>query len=94
LALVAAGWFVTSLQSSVSTLVQSEVAGEMRGRIGSLLGTALTSANVVSMAVAGVVAAAIGVQGVFVAPGMVAVGAALLTTALFRAASAPAIARP
>jgi MFS family permease len=92
--LFAAGWFVTPLQASVSTLVQSEVAGEMRGRIGSLLGTALTSANVVSMAAAGVAAAAIGVRGVFVAAGVVAVMAALLTTALFRSASAPAIARP
>ncbi|MFO7548529.1 MAG: MFS transporter [Acidimicrobiia bacterium] len=94
LALFAAGWFVTPLQASVSTLVQSEVAGEMRGRVGSLLGTVLTSANVASMAAAGAAASLLGIRGVFVAAGAVAVLAALLTAVLFREVPLPAVARP
>jgi MFS family permease len=89
--LFAVGWFVTPLQASVSTLVQSEVPDEMRGRIGSALGTVIGSANVASMALAGAAAALIGTRGVFVASGAIAVLAGLLTVWLFRgiASSAP-----
>lgn len=96
--LFAVGWFVTPLQASVSTLVQSEVPDEMRGRIGSALGTVIGSANVASMALAGLAAALIGTRGVFVLSGVFAVTAGLLTVWLFRgvvagsAAAEPAVA--
>jgi MFS family permease len=82
--LFAVGWFVTPLQASISTLVQSEVPDEMRGRIGSALGTVIGSANVASMALAGVAAAVIGSRGVFVLSGIFAVVAGMLTVWLFR----------
>ena len=88
--LFAVGWFVTPLQASVSTLVQSEVPDEMRGRIGSALGTVIGSANVASMALAGAAAALIGTRGVFVASGVIAVLAGLLTVWLFRGIVTPA----
>jgi sugar phosphate permease len=88
--LFAVGWFVTPLQASVSTLVQSEVPDEMRGRIGSALGTVIGSANVASMALAGAAAALIGTRGVFVASGAIAVLAGLLTVWLFRGIASPA----
>ena len=82
--LFAVGWFVTPLQASVSTLVQSEVPDEMRGRIGSALGTVIGSANVASMALAGGAAAFLGTRNVFVASGVIAIVAGLLTVWLFR----------
>lgn len=84
LVLFAVGWFVTPLQASVATLVQSEVPDEMRGRIGSALGTIIGSANVSSMALAGLAAALIGTRGVFVLSGILAVVAGTLTVFLFR----------
>lgn len=84
LVLFAVGWFVTPLQASISTLVQSEVPDEMRGRIGSALGTVIGSANVASMALAGGAAALLGTRNVFVASGVIAVIAGLLTVWLFR----------
>lgn len=89
LALFAVGWFVTPLQASLATLVQSEVRDEVRGRVGSVLSTVTTSANLVSMALAGAAAAAIGVRGVFVAAGMIGVVAAGLTAVTFRGAHRP-----
>lgn len=86
LALFAVGWFVTPLQASISTLVQSEVADEARGRIGSVLSTIITTANVVSMALAGTAAALVGVRGVFVAAGVVGIVAAAVTAVLFPSA--------
>ncbi|HSJ29698.1 MAG TPA: MFS transporter [Acidimicrobiia bacterium] len=84
IALFAVGWFVTPLQASVSTLIQSEVADELRGRIGSALNTVIGSANVASMALAGGAAALIGTRGVFVISGALAVLAAFLAMWLFR----------
>ena len=89
LALFAVGWFVTPLQAGVSTIVQSEVPDAMRGRIGAALQTILQTANIGSMALAGVVAAAIGSRGVFVAAGGLAVVGGLVGLALFRGAHSP-----
>lgn len=89
LALFAVGWFVTPLQAGVSTIVQSEVPDAMRGRIGAALQTILQTANVGSMALAGVAAAAIGSRGVFVAAGGLAVVGGLVGLALFRGAHSP-----
>ncbi len=78
------GWLISPLQASVSTLVQSEVDDEMRGRTGSALNTVLTGAQVASMAMAGAAAGLLGVRGVFVAAGLVAVFAGITTAFLFR----------
>jgi MFS family permease len=84
LVLFLAGWFITPLQASVATLVQTEVPDELRGRTGAALSTVMTTANVMSMAAAGVAAAAVGVRSVFVASGLLAVCAGVLTALLFR----------
>jgi MFS family permease len=80
------GWFITPLQASIATLVQSEVPDALRGRTRAALGTVATTANVVSMAAAGLSAAVLGVRGVFVAAGIVGVAAGIITAFLFRAA--------
>ncbi|RPI21837.1 MAG: MFS transporter [Actinobacteria bacterium] len=91
--LFAAGWFLTPLQASMSTIVQSEVPDELRGRIGSTLSTIVQTANVTSMALAGVAAAAFGMRSVFVGSGVIGVGAGILAFLLFRTAEARTPAR-
>ena len=85
LALLVVGLSVAPVQASVSTIIQHEVDDDMRGRIGSLFNTVVTAASVTSMAVAGGAAALIGVRGVFVAAGAVAILAAIVAAALLRA---------
>jgi MFS family permease len=86
LLLFAVGWFVTPLQASISTIVQSEVPDRLRGRIGSTLNTVLQSANVASMALAGITAAAVGTRMVFLGSGVIAAAAGGLAYLLFRTA--------
>ncbi len=94
LALFGAGWFVTPLQASVSTLIQSSTTDAVRGRIGAALGTVLTAASVTSMALAGLTAAVIGVRGVFAGAGVVALIAGATTVVLFKGVAAGEIPAP
>jgi MFS transporter, DHA3 family, macrolide efflux protein len=89
-ALFAVGWFMTPARASLTTLVQSETTDELRGRIGSVLSTVVTTANVASMALAGVAAALLGIRGVFVLAGAIAVLSAVLAAALFHSSRATA----
>jgi MFS transporter, DHA3 family, macrolide efflux protein len=86
------GWFVAPAQSGVSTMFQTEAPPEVLGRAGATLHTAVTAANITSMALAGAAAAVIGVRGVFLVGGALTVVAALLAALLFRSAVAPATA--
>jgi MFS family permease len=69
--LFAVGWFVTPTQAAISTIVQTEVPLEALGRVSSSLGTISTTAQVASMALAGVAAAAFGLRTVFVVAGLI-----------------------
>lgn len=84
LILFAVGWFITPVQASVSTLVQTEVPDEVRGRSGAALNTVVTAASVTSMALAGGAAALMSVRGVFAVAGGIAVVAGAVTWWLFR----------
>lgn len=81
------GLLITPLQASVSTLTQTLIADEMRGRVGGALNALISAATVLSMAFAGVVAAAIGVRNVFIVAGLITVGAAIIGVLLFRGQS-------
>jgi MFS family permease len=78
------GWFVAPAQAGVSTIFQTEAPPELLGRAAASLSTAITAANVTSMALAGAAAALIGVRGVFVVGGALTALAALLAAFLFR----------
>jgi len=78
------GWFVAPAQAGVSTIFQTEAPPELLGRAAASLSTAVTAANVTSMALAGAAAALIGVRGVFVVGGALTALAALLAAFLFR----------
>ena len=81
------GWFITPLQASFSTIVQTETPPEMLGRTGAALNAAFTASSVAAMAIAGGAAAVIGVRNVFLAGGVIVGLAALVTTVMFRGAS-------
>ncbi|HET9222791.1 MAG TPA: MFS transporter, partial [Roseiflexaceae bacterium] len=77
------GAFVTPLQASIATLSQTSVADEVRGRIGASLNALITTASLISMALAGVLGDLIGVRSVFVVAGGISVCAGLAAAAVF-----------
>ncbi len=96
--LFVAGWFVTPLTAAVATIVQTAVDDARRGRVSALLHSVMSSANVLSMAFAGVFGDLLGVRVVFVMAAVVIGAAALAAAVLFRlpakAAVAPTPAAP
>ncbi|MGA7228456.1 MAG: MFS transporter [Acidimicrobiia bacterium] len=80
------GLMMTPVQSGVSTLSQLLVEDRMRGRVGGALNALISGASILSMAFAGVAAAAIGVRSVFVLAGVLAAAGGLISAFLFRGA--------
>jgi DHA3 family macrolide efflux protein-like MFS transporter len=78
------GAIVTPLQASIATLSQTSVADEVLGRVGASLNALITTASLISMALAGVLGDLIGVRNVFVVAGGVSVCAGLAAAAVFR----------
>jgi MFS family permease len=83
------GWFVAPLQASFATVVQTETPPDMLGRTGAALNAAATGSNVAAMAIAGALAAVVGVRSVFATAGVIVVIAAIVTVVMFRGASSP-----
>lgn len=73
------GWFVTPLQASAATLLQTQAPPEMLGRAGAAFNAVTTGASVASMAVAGSLAVSIGTRTVFAVCGGVVLVAALVS---------------
>ena len=84
IALFLVGLFVAPTQAGVTTLSQTLVEDQMRGRVGGALNAVVSAANVASMGVAGVAAAALGIRTVFVVSGAICVLAAVASWAMFR----------
>jgi MFS family permease len=83
-ALFAVGWFVMPVQVSTTTIVQQATTDEIRGRAVGTLNAVLQTAQILSMAVAGIVAASIGIPAVFrIAAAITAIGG-VLALILFR----------
>lgn len=78
------GLSVGPVQAGANTLSQTLVEDSMRGRVGGALNTLVSAANVTSMGLAGIAAAAIGTRNVFLASGCIVFGAGLLAYWLFR----------
>ena len=78
------GLSVGPTQAGVSTLAQTLVDDSMRGRVGGVMNAAISGATVLSMGLAGVLAAAIGTRNVFLAAGVLSVAAGLLAFWFFR----------
>jgi MFS family permease len=84
LLLFAAGWFVTPVQASVTTILQTSVPPDLRGRAQATVSTLVTGANLASMSLAGVAAAVAGIRPVFVAAGVIVVAGGVASAAAFR----------
>ena len=69
---------ITPLQASVATIMQTSVDNQLRGRIGAAMNTIMSSANLLSMALAGAFGEIVGVRNVFVLAGGVAIVAGLV----------------
>lgn len=78
------GWLVSPLNAAASTILQTSVAGAARGRVGAALNAVTSGASIASMAAAGVLGAAIGVQNVFLVAGAVTGASAAVAFVLFR----------
>jgi DHA3 family macrolide efflux protein-like MFS transporter len=78
------GWFLTPIQASLVTLIQTEVTDEVRGRASAALNTMSQTSNVTSMAVAGAMADWIGVRQVFFLSGIITFLAGLISAWVFR----------
>lgn len=93
-----AGWLVTPLSSAMATVVQTSVADSLRGRIGSLLSAAMSTANVASMALAGIFADLLTTRTVYVLSAGVCGAASLVAYLIFRGIrppdEAPALTQP
>ncbi|MFQ6102197.1 MAG: MFS transporter [Anaerolineae bacterium] len=76
--LVILGVFLTPLESALSALMQTVVPVEAMGRVSGTMNTAQTVAQLISMGVAGAVAQAVGIRSIFVAAGLISVGAAVI----------------
>jgi MFS family permease len=90
LVMFAVGWFVMPVQATTTTIVQQSTTDATRGRVAGALNAAIQTASIGSMAAAGILADVIGIRGVFVAGGAVALVAALVAWAMFRGQPSPA----
>lgn len=89
LILFGVGWFITPLQASVQTIAQTAVPNEVRGRTSAANNAFITTANLISMAAAGVLADAVGVRTVFIIGGAFVVVAGILAGFIFRGVEMP-----
>jgi MFS transporter, DHA3 family, macrolide efflux protein len=77
------GLLITPLQASISTISQTAVENNMLGRMGAALSTLVSTASLLSMALAGVCAGLIGLRNVFVLSGAVVVVAGIASALVF-----------
>lgn len=82
------GLSVGPAQAGVATLSQTLVEDSMRGRVGGVMSSLISGAQVLSMGLAGVAAAAIGTRNVFLAAGVLTVAAGVLAFWFFYGLSA------
>lgn len=78
------GLSVGPVQAGANTLSQTLIEDSLRGRVGGALNTLISAANITSMGLAGVAAAAIGTRNVFLVSGSIVAVSGLLAHRLFR----------
>jgi MFS family permease len=78
------GLSVGPVQAGANTLSQTLIEDSLRGRVGGALNTLISAANITSMGLAGVAAAAIGTRNVFLVAGAIVAMSGVLAYALFR----------
>ena len=89
LLLFAIGWFITPLQASVVTIMQTNVPDAARGRVMATLQASMAGASVTSMAMAGAFGDVLGIREVFFVGAVIVIGGGVLAGVLYRTASRP-----
>jgi MFS family permease len=84
--LLAAGSFVTPVQASVTTILQTTVPADLRGRAQATVATLISGGNLASMSLAGLAAGSVGIRPIFVVAGVVIVAAGVGSGVAFRGA--------
>jgi MFS family permease len=82
--LFAVGWFVTPLEASIGTVIQTATRDRERGRVAATLHAVMSAASVLSMAMAGVFGDLLTIRTVYVMAGVVVGIAALVAWLMFR----------
>ncbi len=82
--LFAVGWFITPLEASIGTIVQTATRDRERGRVAATLHSVMAAASVLSMALAGVFGDLLTIRTVFILAGVVVGIAALVAWLMFR----------
>ncbi len=85
------GWFITPLQASIVTIMQTYVPDAARGRVMATLQASMSGASVASMALAGAFGDLLGIREVFFVSAVIVVGGGILSAALYRSASVPTV---
>lgn len=81
--LLGIGLLVAPVQAGIATLAQTLVVDELRGRVNSALNTVISLAMVVSQAFAGLIAAGLGIDLVFLIGGALTIAAGIVSGLLF-----------
>jgi MFS family permease len=92
--LLLVGLCVTPLQAMIQTMVQTTAADASRGRVVSIIQASMSTASVASMAIGGIFGDLIGIRGVFLAAGVIVLGAAAISWAMFRGVSGRPVPSP
>jgi len=82
-----AGLCVTPIQASGSTIIQTAVPDEVRGRTGSANNALITTAQLVSMGLAGILADMLGARTVFILSGALVSTAGIVAMLIFHGAT-------
>ena len=90
--LFAVGWFVTPLEASIGTIMQTATRDRERGRVAATLHAVMSAASVLSMALAGVFGDLLTIRTVYVLAGVVVGIAALVAWLMFRGVDLAAVA--
>jgi MFS family permease len=83
------GFFVSPVNAAIQTIIQIAVPDEVRGRSSAVNGALVSSASILAMAVAGILADAIGTRTVFVVGGVFVGLAGVVAGMIFRGVAAP-----
>ena len=78
------GLIVTPVTAATTTILQTNATDEVMGRVAAALNAAVSTANLISMAVAGILAAWVGTRNVFLLSGSVVILAGVVALAIFR----------